>query len=541
MKLARTVFGSTAVQVLLLFATLMLVELSIESKLIELVKEQSQNISQRLLARIHGGSADLDNLVTEPDLAAIYSSEQALVTTPSEQMQSGQLHAQIVTALSHAEKTGESLQLVKGVSGVMIAVTRYVPKDNISPNYLVLVHSTGRLDNVIWSIRTLLILLFALILLLGALNNKSVVKRLQANRASERQELAELIEQRGQYLDLMMQLSSLMAACSSLKGAAEVVSPIAVKIAPACSAGYIGILDAGREHVMQVATWGQLEFSHDAFDKQQCWGLVKGHHHASHINDIEIFCDHVTDHVGCSLCLPLTAQGNTIGVLSMYFDDDAALLKTQPIALAMAEQIGLALANMQLREHLEHQAIIDPLTGLFNRRHMIDTLEDLNSKIIYGDNRASVIMLDVDHFKAFNDSFGHDAGDQLLTRLSTALKQSLRENDRAFRYGGEEFCIVLPDANIESAMAVADKLREKMTTIQIATKDGAAGATISAGIAMIDDSCMDTNTVLQRADRALYKAKHNGRNRVEIFTDQRFDDAQIASSANKNQRPSGND
>ncbi len=507
----------------LLVASFVLVEISIEAKIIGLVEEQSRHINQRLLTRISQGNADLNNLINEPDLAAIFDAQVQSDTLAADKMKSGQLYVQIKAMVVQAQQVGSLSKIAHASPDQMITVTKFYTTPSVSPKFLVLIHDIGRIDSLIWSIRTILMVAFALILFIGAINYRALTESINKRRQQERQELAHLIEQRSQYLDLMMQLSSLMAACNSLQTAAEVVAPIATKLAPECRAGYIGLVEQGRDRVRQMATWGGIDFSTENFGHQQCWALVKGHHHASHDNDVDIYCEHICERNGNHLCLPLIAQGNTIGVLSMFFDTTEGLDSSKSIALAMAEQIGLALANMQLREHLERQAIIDPLTGLFNRRHMIDTLETLNQQIIYGDHRACVVMLDVDHFKSFNDSFGHDAGDQLLTKLAMALKQSLREDDRAFRYGGEEFCIILPNATLEAAVAVADKIRDQMTQIQIATKDGAAGATISAGIAMIDDDCMDTNTVLQRADRALYQAKHNGRNRVEIFTNQRTD------------------
>src|SRR5262249_40067864 len=131
----------------------------------------------------------------------------------------------------------------------------------------------------------------------------------------------------------------------------------------------------------------------------------------------------------------------------------------QRLAVTVAEHVGLALANLRLRETLRSQSIQDPLTGLFNRRYMEETLDLEPARASRADRSIAVIMLDIDHFKSLNDASGHEAGDALLRELAGALKARVREGDIACRFGGEEFVLILPEASLELATRRALELK----------------------------------------------------------------------------------
>jgi diguanylate cyclase (GGDEF)-like protein len=189
----------------------------------------------------------------------------------------------------------------------------------------------------------------------------------------------------------------------------------------------------------------------------------------------------------------------------------------QRLAEAVAAQLGLGLANVELREILRIQSIHDPLTGLFNRRYMEETLEREIHRARRGGRPMSVLMLDVDSFKQQNDEFGHDGGDVVLRELGLLLKDRLRKEDIPCRFGGEEFVLVLPDAALAAASRRAEELREAVRHLTIPYDGRTIGPiTVSIGVAAFPEHGHDGHALLQAADAALYQAKRDGRDRVSV-------------------------
>jgi two-component system cell cycle response regulator len=173
----------------------------------------------------------------------------------------------------------------------------------------------------------------------------------------------------------------------------------------------------------------------------------------------------------------------------------------------------------RLRDNVQasiEMAITDALTGLFNRRYMETHLATLVEQAAARGKPMTVLVLDIDFFKAINDGYGHDAGDDVLREFALRIRKSIRNIDLACRYGGEEFVIVMPETDMGVATMVAERLRRRVASEPFAIQNGAGqfNVTISIGIAGL--SAMDDNaaTILKRADRALYRAKRDGRNRV---------------------------
>jgi diguanylate cyclase (GGDEF)-like protein len=189
----------------------------------------------------------------------------------------------------------------------------------------------------------------------------------------------------------------------------------------------------------------------------------------------------------------------------------------QRLAAAVAEQIAMALANLNLRETLRHQSIRDSLTGLFNRRYMEETLE---RELHRGKRKGApvgIIMLDLDHFKMFNDTFGHLAGDALLRAVGEFLQARVRGEDIVCRHGGEEFAVILPEASLESTRQRAEHLRDGVKILEVQHRGQSLGTiTLSAGVAAFPDHGATAEVVLREADAALYRAKADGRDRVVV-------------------------
>jgi diguanylate cyclase (GGDEF)-like protein len=223
-----------------------------------------------------------------------------------------------------------------------------------------------------------------------------------------------------------------------------------------------------------------------------------------------------------SVCLPIVGQGQTLGLLHVAaYHEEWDNPKQGEITLrrlrTMADRVGPALANLKLRETLRTLSIRDPLTGLFNRRYLEESLVRELHRAARSDKPLSVIMIDVDHFKRFNDQFGHEAGDLVLRTFAEIIQQHIRKSDMACRLVGEELVVVLPDAGLDVASARAEALRQAIHDLQLRYQNKPLGSvTASFGVAVYPDHAVTSEALLQLGDTALYRAKHEGRNRVCI-------------------------
>ncbi len=169
--------------------------------------------------------------------------------------------------------------------------------------------------------------------------------------------------------------------------------------------------------------------------------------------------------------------------------------------------------NKSQRELLD-QSLQDELTRVKNYRGFLHRLNDeLNRWFRYGDS-FSLLLLDLDHFKTVNDTYGHPAGDEALRRAADTLRLSLRDNDCVARYGGEEFAVVLPQTDAEGAVAIAERMREAIAAIKVDASGSTFGISASIGVSSVSDECCTEERLVSEADRALYQAKQMGRNRV---------------------------
>ncbi|MEA5449714.1 diguanylate cyclase, partial [Leptolyngbya sp. CCNP1308] len=284
------------------------------------------------------------------------------------------------------------------------------------------------------------------------------------------------------------------------------------------SSGAIFMLNPSRDRMEIVTTWGpelnsQPLFS--SFSPSDCWALRRGRSHQVSPNSLGLRCHHAETAAVTSttICLPLLAQGETLGLF--YLSASEVKQPTQQLARAVAEQVALALANLQLRETLKYQSIRDPLTGLYNRRYLEETLTQEIERAQRQHHPIGVIMLDIDHFKRFNDVHGHAAGDRVLEAVGQLLRDSVRGSDIACRYGGEEMTLVLPEAPPDVTLARAEAIRYAIGQLQV-SYNGMTLERLSAslGVASFPDHGAKGIDVVKAADVALYQAKTRGRNQV---------------------------
>jgi len=218
----------------------------------------------------------------------------------------------------------------------------------------------------------------------------------------------------------------------------------------------------------------------------------------------------------------MIAQGNTLGTLHLEFDaSDSTAEKEregcEQLAVSAASQIALSLANLQLRETLREQSIRDPLTRLFNRRFLEESLERELQLATRKHQPLTVLFVDLDHFKTFNDAFGHDAGDTVLQHLAQLFCSFFRATDICCRYGGEEFAIILPESSAWDALIRAESLRDEVKKLRLQhMKQPLGPISISVGIATFPDHATSSSQLLAAADRCLYESKTRGRDRVTV-------------------------
>lgn len=260
---------------------------------------------------------------------------------------------------------------------------------------------------------------------------------------------------------------------------------------------------------------------HDYTDRD-CWAIRRGKPHQCEVLDAsqDMVCNHIAPIPGKHLCIPLIAQGMTFGVLHLGVDAAQAhdWENRREFATSVTEQLSISLANLRLRESLEQQSVRDPLTGLYNRRYLEATIERELSRALREQAALSVIMLDLDHFKAINDDHGHTAGDRVLVQVAQLLMDHLRGEDLVCRYGGEEFTIILPRADQAVALQRAEELRALVLALRIEIGNGLEplAVTASFGIASYPQHAETVEDLLTVADDALYDAKDQGRNRVRV-------------------------
>jgi diguanylate cyclase (GGDEF)-like protein len=253
-----------------------------------------------------------------------------------------------------------------------------------------------------------------------------------------------------------------------------------------------------------------------------CWALRRGRTHLVSETSNRLICLHVGNvkdprSIPPYICIPMTAQGETLGVLHIQAKPGQLVEQLEAQSTPVAVRIALALANLRLRESLRMQSIRDPLTGLFNRRYMEETLERELHRAARHKNPLGVLMIDIDNFKSFNDSFGHDVGDALLQELGAFLRANVRSEDVPCRYGGEEFIVILPEASLEDTRKRAVQLRQGLGGMKLQRRGQFIGPiTVSQGVAGFPDHGASAGQILQAADAALYRAKRGGRDQVIV-------------------------
>lgn len=326
---------------------------------------------------------------------------------------------------------------------------------------------------------------------------------------------------------LLSTFNQWLQSCNSLDEVYDMIGTVLTRILPSCS-GNLFIYANSRDVLENVKIWNGGKMM-PSMHPEDCWGLRRGRTYTFGEEEIDFTCGHLREATpGAYCCIPILAHGETVGLLHLKFTGDSSLAAVPAIpapspaeqrrlGTVCAEQISLAIANVKLRDQLRDQSIRDPLTGLFNRRYLMETCRREFARAARNGQSVGVMSIDIDHFKQYNDNHGHDAGDTVLRAVGGCLNGLFRAEDVPCRFGGEEFVVTLPSATLPATARRAEQLRAAVEGLSVRYLDrDLPRITVSIGVATFPEAGDTPNIVLRIADEALYRAKAGGRNRVEI-------------------------
>jgi diguanylate cyclase (GGDEF)-like protein/PAS domain S-box-containing protein len=336
------------------------------------------------------------------------------------------------------------------------------------------------------------------------------------------------INKHNQQISLLNEMGEMFQSCLNLQEAYQCIAQVIPRLFPDLAGTLFIVAPRKGVFLQEVTSWGGISFNEEVFSLNDCWALRRGGVHIGKNLSSGLVCKHIPASSSEYMCVPLIAQGEILGLIYLQDSpqctaeiaeksDYSLLALNQQLAITVAKQISLALANLNLRETLHLQSIIDPLTGLYNRRYMEETLSREIHRAKRKRSNIGIILLDIDHFKGFNDTYGHEAGDTLLASLGSFFKKNIRQEDVPCRYGGEEILLILPDADLENTYKRAEELRHLLSELDIQHQGHSLGKiTASFGVANYPEHGETIEIIIYAADAALYLAKEGGRNRVVV-------------------------
>ena len=348
-----------------------------------------------------------------------------------------------------------------------------------------------------------------------AIDRHAAAEQEIARTNAELSRRGQALEARNGSIELIGEMGQRMQALRTDGEFADVLQCFLPKVLPD-NAGALYVVNNSRNLLVRCLEWGDPLLSVENFAPDACWGLRRGQAHCVEKPGADVVCAHTSGSLPIERrCEPVLAGGEVLGLLYI----EGTLNAEQVFRLGLlAEHIALALVNEHLRKRLREQSIRDPLTNLFNRRYMEEALALETARASRSGSPISVIMADVDHFKRFNDEFGHEAGDALLKTVASTIQEHFRDGDIVCRYGGEEFTVIAPGASLELICRRAEILRQSVSRLAVHYRGTRLGpVTISLGIESWDgNSGGSIEDLVAEADRALFRAKRLGRNRIEL-------------------------
>ncbi|RLJ39734.1 diguanylate cyclase [Acidovorax sp. 106] len=485
------------------------------------------------VSEVRGTRRQLEQMVTDPQAKAQLNEMLALVDEKLQELaQAVSMHVagqseQAVAGvrdgqgLALMEKLGASAQRFSALQNESIAQLQAAHDQAIKRAY----------------ITTALAMLTGVgLLLLVVARGVAFARRMADNEAdlttrnAELLALAERTSEHNAHMQRLSQLGRFLQTCADMAEAQALLQERLPVLLHAAS-GALYLMSASRNQLRRCVAWGERPFT-EYFEPQECWALRKGQPFAQPDHGQASTCRHLQQgdepSLQGTLCFPVASHGDLTGLLVLdphgasVCLPEALLAQLRQTAL---EQVSLSLGNLRLRESLRQQSIRDALTGLYNRRFLD---ESLTREVLRAERRSpdqpdtplAVLMIDVDHFKQFNDKFGHELGDRVLRSVAQTLTDTVRASDLVARYGGEEFTVVLPNTTPQVALERAQALCDAVMKMPPVADGGNVHPpiTISVGMACMPDDGQDADALVQNADAALYRAKRDGRNRVVRYT-----------------------
>ena len=321
-------------------------------------------------------------------------------------------------------------------------------------------------------------------------------------------------------LQALNRYGSMLQNCAKAEEALQLTRDLLDNLLPGVAGGIYRIRNS-QDHAELALEWGApAVVAPPMMAADACWALRRGQPHAAFSAE-RARCEHLNAGAGGSagtLCVPLVAHGAQLGLLTLS-DHGQAINTQRDIIQAAAEQLSMALANLSLQDRLRQQSIRDPLSGLFNRRYLEESASRELTRCARRELPLSLLMFDIDHFKSFNDVHGHAGGDAVLAQFGKVLQTMSRGEDIACRYGGEEFTLILPEADLDAARERAEAIRAEVEAMQVLhLGKPLPQVTVSIGVAGFPMHGNAPDVLMHAADEALYRAKRAGRNRVEVAT-----------------------
>ena len=339
---------------------------------------------------------------------------------------------------------------------------------------------------------------------------------------TKRMRALEALERNNADLTALNEMGKRLQLCSSEEETYVVIRDISEGLFPH-GGGCLRLYDAEKNTLNTSYSWGVIQECAGGRDALKCNAFLDRRMSVgSDDKELSRCKEAKSDKDFLRLCAPLRIRDKVLGVLHLSLNEEKGVVdeltrSKRVIIRRMAEYYALYLANLRLRESLHQEAIHDQLTGLYNRRYMEASLGREAMRIRRQNSVLGMIMLDIDHFKKVNDTLGHEGGDVVLASLGKFLRQHVRGDDIACRYGGEEFMVLMPTPHPESVVARANELWSGIGALKILYENELIPITVSAGVAFFRPEDTDVGDAVNNADKAMYEAKAQGRNRVVVF------------------------
>lgn len=324
------------------------------------------------------------------------------------------------------------------------------------------------------------------------------------------------LQRRNREVEILSEMSVFLHSAMTFAEVYTLVEEYGLQLFPD-TAGGLYVLTNSEVMLELTVQWGNFN-ADTLLSPGDCWAIRMGRLHslAPYSKLRCVHCNGISPEQGM-VCIPLTAQNETFGLLHIQLNTTVPEPSFDTVARAFSERIALAAANLRLRETLRIRSIRDPLTGLFNRRYLEESLDRELHRAARHRQALGIIMLDIDYFKRLNDTFSHRAGDAYLKEFGGLLAAHTRGEDISCRYGGEEFCIILPESTIEATQQRAEDLRREVKQLKVTYRYQLLDPmTVSAGVACFPEHGTSVDDLISRADMALYQAKRAGRDQVFV-------------------------